>query len=107
MQRLRLRVFGYAVVAASTLAACGSTGKPDEVPRPSRSCEAITAKLMAQFQEPADGDHVVMVMNDCQRDPQLVAPCVVKATTAAAITKQCTLPIDDAGSEGDALFGNK
>jgi hypothetical protein len=77
-------------------------------------CAGLQEKLLALYQQAHNGkgetvvaDNAAMVMADCKIDPSRIVPCVKNATTAAELTKKCTLPIDDAGTEGVRLFGNR
>jgi hypothetical protein len=77
-------------------------------------CDGIRARLEslyraeAQQKEPkrvdeAVADNTAMVMSDCAKAPDKVAPCVAKADTVAEIEKSCLIPIDEEGTEGDKL----
>jgi hypothetical protein len=45
-------------------------------------------------------DNVAMVVADCRTDPSLVAACAARATTVAALERDCLIQLDDEGSEG-------
>jgi hypothetical protein len=75
------------------------------------ACQAQRGKVEqlyraeAQVKEPsrvdeAMADNTAMVMNDCAKQPDKVAPCVAKATSVAEIEAQCLVPLDDEGTEG-------
>ncbi len=60
----------------------------------------------AQHKEPkrveeAVADNTAMAMSDCARQPQVTVPCITKVTTVAELEKQCLIPIDDEGTEGE------
>jgi hypothetical protein len=76
------------------------------------SCDGVKAKVEglyraeAQQKEPkrvdeAVADNTTMVMNDCAKDPSKFVPCLNKAGTIADIEKQCLIPLDDEGTEGE------
>jgi len=46
-------------------------------------------------------DNTTMVMNDCNKDPGTRVPCLVKAQSIAEIEKQCLVPLDEEGTEGE------
>jgi hypothetical protein len=46
-------------------------------------------------------DNTTMVMADCATDPARFVPCIASAPTVADLEKQCTVPLDDEGTEGD------
>jgi hypothetical protein len=91
-------------------AAGGGVGSGD----PARLCEGLRPKVEqiyradAAAKEPqrvdeAVADNTTMVMNDCLKAPARVAPCVDRVSTVAEIERQCLLPLDDEGSEGEEL----
>jgi hypothetical protein len=47
-------------------------------------------------------DNTAMVMADCAKDPARFVPCISAAPTVAELEKQCTVPLDEEGTEGDA-----
>jgi hypothetical protein len=62
----------------------------------------------AQVKEPkrvdeAVADNTTMVMNDCAKDPGKAVPCLASAGSIAELEKQCLVPLDDEGTEGEAL----
>ena len=76
------------------------------------TCDGVKAKVEglyraeAQQKEPkrvdeAVSDNTTMVMNDCVKDPAKFVPCLDKAATIAEIEKQCLIPLDDEGTEGE------
>jgi hypothetical protein len=76
------------------------------------SCDGVKAKVEglyraeAQQKDPkrvddAVADNTTMVMNDCAKDPAKFVPCLNKAGTIAEIEKQCLVPLDDEGTEGE------
>ena len=59
----------------------------------------------AQAKEPtrvddAVADNTHMVMNDCAKDPAKIVPCLAKAATVSELEKDCLIPLDDEGTEG-------
>src|ERR1041385_5940117 len=64
-------------------------------------------RAYAQAKEPkrvdeATADNTAMVLKDCATDPAKFVPCLAKAPTIADLEKQCLVPIDDEGTEGEA-----
>jgi hypothetical protein len=62
----------------------------------------------AQAKEPkrvdeAVADNTAMVMKDCAKDPGKTVPCLARAGSVAELEKQCLIPLDDEGTEGEAL----
>lgn len=77
-------------------------------------CEAARANVTALYQAQSTvgtaaknatfvADNVAMVMTDCAADPGKVAGCAAGAKTIADLERDCLLPLDDEGSEGDRL----
>jgi outer membrane lipoprotein SlyB len=63
-------------------------------------------RVEAQQNEPrrveeAVADNTAMVMADCARQPQIAVPCLETVATVAQLEKQCLVPIDDEGTEGE------
>jgi hypothetical protein len=91
----------------------GSAGSDTTAPVTSATtCDGVKAKVEglyraeAQQKEPkrvdeAVSDNTTMVMNDCVKDPAKFVPCLNKAATIAEIEKQCLIPLDDEGTEGE------
>jgi hypothetical protein len=77
-------------------------------------CAAATPKVEALYRsaaaasepparvEEAVRDNVAMVMAECRRHPE-VGACAAAAPTVAQLERACLAPLDDEGSEGDAL----
>ncbi len=60
----------------------------------------------AQAKEPkrveeAVADNTQMVMNDCTKDPAKAVPCLAKAATVSELEKDCLIPLDPEGTEGE------
>lgn len=75
-------------------------------------CADVKAKVEAlyraeaQVKEPkrveaAVADNTAMVMTDCAKDPATAVPCIVKAQSVPELEKQCLVPLDDEGTEGE------
>ncbi len=108
-------------VLAVLLVACGSkqggtgsgTGTGTQPPTgPISDCTSARPKVEqlyradAQAKEPkrvdeAVADNTQMVMKECAKDPAKVSACIAKATTTDDIEKQCLVPLDDEGTEGE------
>ncbi|HEY1555095.1 MAG TPA: hypothetical protein VGF94_09715 [Kofleriaceae bacterium] len=97
--------------------ACGSPSKPGPAPvrpQPTASCDGTRAQLEhlyraeAEAKEPkrvadavADNTHMVLV--DCAKDPARAVPCIQSAASVAELEKNCLVPLDPEGTEGEAL----
>lgn len=108
-----------AVAAVAALLACACSGKGGTTVGGGegsgvRPCEGIRAKVErlyraeAEAKEPkrvdeAVADNTTMVMNDCAKAPAKVAACVNDAASVADLEKKCLVPLDDEGTEGEAL----
>jgi hypothetical protein len=79
-----------------------------------RTCEGIRPKVErlyraeAEAKEPkrvdeAVADNTKMVMNDCAKAPAKVAACVNGVSSVPDLEKKCLVPLDDEGTEGEAL----
>jgi hypothetical protein len=108
-------------IAIAVLVACACPSKSSQGPGSGSAppvtgtgCDGIRAKVEslyraeAQQKEPkrvdeAVADNTAMVMSDCAKAPDKVAPCVAKTDTLAEIEKSCLIPIDEEGTEGDKL----
>jgi hypothetical protein len=44
-----------------------------------------------------------MVMNECVKSPDKVVACINKVSTSAELETHCLAPLDDEGTEGEAL----
>ena len=65
--------------------------------------ESIANKDKPERVEEAVADNTQMVMNECVRSPDKVVGCINRVSSAAELEKQCLAPLDDEGSEGEAL----
>jgi len=127
--RSRRAVGSLAILASLFLAACGCSPKKGTDPGSAGSgsagsgsagsgtaadCEAARANVTALYQSQATvgnaaknatfvADNVAMVMTDCAAAPAKVAACAAAAKSVADLERDCLLPIDDEGSEGDRL----
>ena len=77
-------------------------------------CEGARAKVEQLYrveakdekperQAEAVADNTQMVMNECVQRPDAVVACIARVATAAELTQQCLAPLDDEGTEGEAL----
>ena len=77
-----------------------------------KTCADVKAKVEGlyraegQVKEPKRvdafvADNTTMVMNDCEKDPAKFVPCLANAQSIADIEKQCVVPLDEEGTEGD------
>ena len=110
-----------AIAAAAALLACACSSKGATTvggggggSAGARPCEGIRAKVERLYRaealakepkrvEAAVADNTTMVMNDCAKAPAKVAACVNDAASVADIEKKCLVPLDDEGTEGEAL----
>lgn len=76
------------------------------------TCADVKAKVEglyraeAQAKEPkrveeAVADNTSMVMADCAKAPTTTVPCLAKAQSIVEIEKNCLVPLDEEGTEGD------
>jgi len=104
------------LVAIVLVAGCPKpeTKPPPPPPPAGTTCDSLRPKLEqlyraeAQQKEPkrveeAVADNTQMVLGDCAKQPDRVIACVSKAGTVAEIEKDCVIPLDEEGSEGQAL----
>jgi hypothetical protein len=101
-------------VATGSGSAAGSAvaaGSGSVAPVTATTCDGIKARVEAMYRaeaqqkeparvEEATSDNTTMVMNDCMKDPKLVA-CLAKVATIAELEKTCLIPLDDEGTEGE------
>jgi hypothetical protein len=121
-----MKVWLVALVVAS-IASCSSThgtgpgsgsiGPPPGPPPPpvsATTCDQVKPRVEqlyraeAQAKEPkrvdeSVADNTAMVMKDCAKDPGKTVPCLGRAASVAELEKQCLIPLDDEGTEGEAL----
>jgi hypothetical protein len=93
----------------------GATGGGGVVTPPvtnANTCDEVKPRIEqlyrteAQTREPKRvedfvADNTAMVMADCAKDPARFIPCISRAPTVSDLEKQCTVPLDDEGTEGD------
>lgn len=51
----------------------------------------------------AVADNTAMAMADCAKDPAKAVPCLAAVPSVAELEKHCLVPLDDEGTDGDAL----
>lgn len=106
-------------VAAVLAAGCPSKQAPAGGSNPhggngAAACERIRPKVErlyradAEAREPkrvdeAVADNTAMVMSDCAKEPGRVVGCVEAVATAADLEHSCLIPLDEEGTEGEAL----
>lgn len=71
-------------------------------------CERATPKVQALYRADAQSDEAIadntaMVIAECNRAPDQVAPCIDGVTTVSDLETRCMPKLDEEGSEGDAL----
>ena len=98
--------------AATGSAATGSAaGIASVAPITATTCDEIKPRVEAMYRaeaqqkepkrvEEATSDNTTMVMNDCTKQPKLVA-CLAKVATIAELEKTCLIPLDEEGTEGE------
>jgi hypothetical protein len=115
---MRLAGLLHGAIALAVCGACSSgngkgPGSGTGSAPPQVACGDVRGKVEqlyraeAQQKEPkrvdeAVADNTAMVMGDCDKQPAKIAPCVHAATTVEAMEK-CLGPLDDDGTEGEAL----
>ncbi|HLL20595.1 MAG TPA: hypothetical protein VK427_00610 [Kofleriaceae bacterium] len=95
----------------TTTAGSGSTTFP-----PATGCESARTKVEQLYRAEANArrdkpervteavsDNTTMVLAECNQAPDRVVPCVNRVASAAELEKECLAPLDDEGSEGEAL----
>jgi hypothetical protein len=100
--------------ATGPTAGSGSTGSGEAVTPVTggSTCDEVKPRIErlyrveGQTKEPKRveafvADNTAMVMTDCATDPARFVPCLASASTVADLEKQCTVPLDDEGTEGD------
>ena len=110
----------------AALVACACPSKPSAVTAGSAApvsgsgvpaveattCDGVKPRVEAMYRAEAQqhepkrvddavADNTTMVMNDCAKDPKLIA-CLAKVATVAELEKTCLIPLDDEGTEGGA-----
>jgi hypothetical protein len=108
------------VLALVILAACGGarptgngSGAGSGTGSAADPCEAAIANARSLYDAEAKAtdqathdptfvdDNVSIVAKDCARDPARVAACARGATSVAQLEKDCLVPLDEEGTEGD------
>jgi hypothetical protein len=92
----------------------GSGGGSDSAPvlANAKTCDDVRGKVESLYRaeaatkepkrvEGAVADNTAMAMTDCAKDPTTVVPCLAKAPSVAELEKQCLVPLDDEGTEGE------
>jgi hypothetical protein len=99
---------------------CGSS-KPATTPGsgsvvvptgPVTSCDSAKAKVEALYRAEAQAkeskrvdeavaDNTQMVLADCAKQPNTAVPCLAKVQTVAELEKDCLIPLDPEGTEGE------
>jgi hypothetical protein len=115
-------------VFVAALAACACKSKPTTVAGGSGAsggtgggtgdaseCERVKPAVTALYEAEAKAtgaaekdatfvaDNVAMVMKDCAQEPGRVAACAGAAASVAQLEKDCLIPLDPEGTEGDRL----
>lgn len=97
------------VVVALVACACpskqaagpGSGSAVVQVKNPT-TCADVQGKIAQLYgSDPQAADNVHMVMSDCAKDPAHRVPCIASAQTVAELEKQCLIPLDEEGTEGE------
>ena len=107
------------------LVACSSSSKPPTTTNGSGSggpppvagtCDTVKPKIEKLYRAEATAnketperiaeavaDNTTMVMAECAKSPAKVSACIDHSETAADLEKQCLAPLDNEGTEGEAL----
>jgi hypothetical protein len=111
----RLLLVGCVVACSGTATpSTTTTGSGSASSSNAKTCDEVKPRIEqlyraeAQSTEPkrvdeAVADNTTMAMNDCAKDPGKLVPCFATAATASQLEKQCLIPLDDEGTEGEAL----
>jgi hypothetical protein len=90
----------------------GSGSGSAVVPATFSTCDGARPKVEAlyraeaQAKEPkrvdeAVADNTAMVMKDCAKQPDKTVACLGRVTTVAELEKDCLIPLDPEGTEGE------
>lgn len=110
-----------AIAAALLIVACGGATKPSGKGTGTGTgtgtsqdvCGAAVANARTLYEAEAKAtdqathdpsyvdDNVAMVAKDCAQDPAHVALCARGAASVAALEKDCLVPLDEEGTEGE------
>ncbi len=112
MKRLALVVLVACACPSKQAVGPGSAGSAAATAGNPTTCADVRPKVEALYRadaqqrepkrvEDAVADNTQMVMNDCAKDTARIVPCVAKASTAAELEKQCLIPLDEEGTEGE------
>lgn len=85
-------------VGASSAKTCA-----DVKPRVEQLYRAEAQSKEPKRVEDAVADNTAMAMTDCAKNPAVVVPCLAGAGSVADLEKRCLVPLDDEGTEGEAL----
>ena len=112
---------GVAIGLVMALAACGApaattttTSTSTPPPQTTATCDNVKPRVESMYR--AEGqqrepkrvdeyvsDNTTMIMNDCVKNPTKLAPCIAAAATIAQMEQECVIPVDDEGTEGEAV----
>jgi hypothetical protein len=93
---------GSGSVVINTPPATGCDGakvKVEQLYRADASAKGEKAERVAEFVS----DNTQMVMNECVKSPDKVVACINKVASASELEKSCLAPLDEEGTEGEAL----
>jgi hypothetical protein len=76
------------------------------------TCDSVRGKIEELYRADAQvkerkrvedsvADNTRMALNDCAKDPAKFVSCIAKAQSVADLEKQCLVPLDDEGTEGE------
>lgn len=115
MKRLLVLVVAVAACSGKTTGpTTGSGSSTTVVTSTAKTCDEVKPRVEqlyrveAQSKEPkrvdeAVADNTTMAMNDCAKNPAKLVPCLARVPSVAELEKQCLIPLDDEGTEGEAL----
>jgi hypothetical protein len=108
---MRWLVLAVAACGAPSATTTTTTATPPAV---TATCDSVKPRVEAMYR--AEGqqrepkrvdeyvsDNTTMIMNDCVTNPPKLAPCLAAAATVAQMEQECVIPLDDEGTEGEAL----
>jgi len=65
--------------------------------------ESVANKDKPERADEAVADNTAMVMAECAKSPDKVIACIGRVSAAGELEKQCLAPLDEEGTEGEAL----
>jgi hypothetical protein len=94
-------------ITTTTGSGSAQTGTP-------ATCDGVRARVEQLYRAEAQqreakrvdeavADNTAMAMNDCEKQPARVAPCLARAGSVPELEASCLIPLDEEGSEGELI----